>query len=202
MKTTALLLSLAALAPLVAARAEDPATNAPAAEPAAIVGAKAVIAAALRPEPKPAAETNSWDRFLLAVRALEDRQAETRGAVDPAVWLAAVDLALAVEPDAKRTIDGRDAPKTCRASVPSVRACLSTLLAVLPGPEGWDAIRAGLRERVERLAAEMAAGTAAATAWRGGSPGDGRRRGGRPSRGTRRRRRSESSGSAATRSAA
>ena len=163
MKKTALLLSLFALAPLVAARAEDPATNAPAADPAAIAGAKAVIAAALRPEPKPAAETNGWDRFLLAVRALEDRQAETRGAVDPAAWLAAVDLALAADPDAKRTIDVRDAPKTCRASVPSVRACLSTLLAVLPGSSGWDAIRAGLRERAERLAAETAAGTAAAT---------------------------------------
>ena len=163
MKTTALLLSLFALAPLVAARAEDPATNAPAADPAAIAGAKAVIAAALRPEPKPAAETNSWDRFLLAVRALEDRQAETRGAVDPAAWLAAVDLALAVEPDARRTIDAKAAPSNGDALSPTVRGELRALLSVLPGPSGWDAIRAGLRERAERLAAETAAGTAAAT---------------------------------------
>ena len=150
MKTTALLLSLAAFAPLVAARAEDPATNAPAADPAAIVGAKAVIAAALRPEPKPAAETNGWDRFLLAVRALEDRQTETRGAVDPAAWLAAVDLALAVEPDARRTIDAKAAPSNGDALSPTVRGELRALLSVLPGPSGWDAIRAGLRERAER----------------------------------------------------
>ncbi len=163
MKKTALLLSLAAFAPLVAARAEDPATNAPAADPAAIAGAKAVIAAALRPEPKPAAETNGWDRFLLAVRALEDRQAETRGAVDPAAWLAAVDLALAVEPDARRTIDAKAAPSNGDALSPTVRGELRALLSVLPGPSGWDAIRAGLRERAERLAAETAAGTAAAT---------------------------------------
>ena len=163
MKKLALLLPLLALAPLVAARAEDPATNAPAADPAAIVGAKAVIAAALRPEPKPAAETNGWDRFLLAVRALEDRQAETRGAVDPAAWLAAVDLALAVEPDARRTIDAKAAPSNGDALSPTVRGELRALLSVLPGPSGWDAIRAGLRERAERLAAETVVGTAAAT---------------------------------------
>lgn len=134
----------------------DTAPAEPAAEPAAMVGAKAVIAAALRPAPKAAAETNAYDRFLLAVRELGDRQTETHGTVVPDAWLAAVDLALAVEQDTSRTIPAADGPANGNAPKASVRSRLEALLSVLPGPEGWDAIRAGLRERVDRLAAEPA----------------------------------------------
>ena len=137
-----------------------------AAEPAPMAGAKAVIAAALRAEPKPAAEPNAYDRFLLAVRALGDRQIESRGAVAPDAWLAAVDLALAVEPDAARTIPLADGPADGNTVAPSVRSRLVALLSVLPGPEGWDAVRAGLRERAAKLAAEPAPAAAPAAAGR------------------------------------
>ena len=140
------------LAAAAVAATADPAP----ADPAAMVGAKAVIAAALRPAPKAAAETNSYDRFLLAVRALGDRQVETHGAVAPDAWLAAVDLALAVEQDTARTIPAADGPADGNASKASVRSRLEALLSVLPGPEGWDAIRAGLRERADRLAVASA----------------------------------------------
>ena len=142
-----LVAALAALAAGAALAADDP---------AAMVGAKAVIAAALRPAAKPAAETNAYDRFLLAVRALEDAQVASRGAVAPADWLAAVDLALAADPESKRTIPEADGPATGNAPAPSVRSRLVALLSVLPGPEGWDAVRAGLRERAANLAAEPA----------------------------------------------
>ena len=140
---------------LVAAAVAATADPAPA-DPAAMVGAKAVIAAALRSAPKAAAETNSYDRFLLAVRALGDRQVETHGAVAPDAWLAAVDLALAVEQDTARTIPAADGPADGNAPKASVRSRLEALLSILPGPKDWDAIRAGLRERADRLAAAPA----------------------------------------------
>ena len=149
---------LAIFALAAVAVAQDSATSAPTTDPAAMIGAKAVIAAALSPATKPAAETNSYDRFLLAVRALGDRQVETHGAVAPDAWLAAVDLALAVEPGTLRTIPAADSPANGNVPKSSVRARLEALLSVLPGPEGWFAIREGLRERADRLAAEPALG--------------------------------------------
>lgn len=164
-RAAALVLALATFSAVA-----DTATNAPAADPAAMVGARAVIAAALRPEPKPAAETNSWDRFLLAARALGDRQVEARGAVAPADWLAALDLALAADPEAERTIPASEGPAFGNESRPTVRAAMTALLSLLPGPEGWDEVRAGLRVRATKPA------TGAAAAADGAEARDGKRK--------------------------
>ena len=131
--------------------------RAPANDAAGMIGAKAAIAAALRPSPKESPEPNAYDRFLLAADALEAGQVATRGAVPAADWLAAVDLAVEAGEGMARTIP---APRTetppLRLPRSSVRGSAKVLLSVLPGPAGWDEIRAGLRDRAERLAAAPA----------------------------------------------
>ena len=121
-------LSLLALAAAAIAAAADPATIAPA-EPA-LLGAKAVLAAALRPPekaaPKPV-EPSDDDRYREALGRLRAAGGAGPSAAD---WLAAVDCGLRLPPDGRNR-----------------SGLLWDLLDSLPGPREWDALRAGLRER-------------------------------------------------------
>ena len=155
MNRPALLLPLLAFAPLVAARAEGSAADAPA-EP--LRGAAACLAELPGgPDAKPAGP-NEADRFFEALVRLETEAWATDGRPSRASWLALLDAALACPPDVGSSLawDFAVLPGTSYGVSDgdrvSANAAFDALLPLLPPPREWPALRGEVESRLAAAA--------------------------------------------------